>query len=77
MKIMKRNRTETLITLMDCKNFNFFCDFFLRLKFKRVINSIKWNRKKNIPTRNVILAFGVAGGLQSAYRKYSKQKNRT
>ena len=42
-----------------------------------MINNLKWNRKKNIPTRNVILAFGVAGGLQSAYRKYSKQKNRT
>ena len=46
-KVMKRNRTETLMTVSEYENFHFFCDFFLIIKFKTVIKNLKRNRKKN------------------------------
>ena len=70
---MKRNRTEILITVSDYGNFHFFCDFFLTMKFKAIINNLKWNRKKIISIRNVILAFGVAGRLLSVYKKIASR----
>ena len=52
LEISEGDRTEILATEMKCRNFNFFCDFFSKIKFCMLIANLIWIRKKITSMKN-------------------------